>query len=87
MNQAPPPIALIAALQRDVGSARADSAALQQEIAALRQQIADLQRQLDKNSSNSGKLPSSDDLKGTSKNVPSQRSLSQMQGFVGFVWG
>jgi transposase len=52
-------------------------AAVQLEMAILRQENADLRRQLAKNSSNSGKPPSSDGLK---KKPPAPRSLRGKSG-------
>ena len=60
---------LIGALQREIEVLRADNA-------ALRQEVADLRRQLDKNSSNSGKPPSSDGLKKPSRVAASTRGQS-----------
>ena len=60
---------LIGALQREIEVLRADNA-------ALRQEVADLRRQLDKNSSNSGKPPSSDGLKKPPRVAGSTRGKS-----------
>jgi transposase len=60
---------LIAALQREIEVLRAENA-------ALRQEVADLRRQLDKNSSNSGKPPSSDGLKKPPRIAGSLRAKS-----------
>jgi len=49
---------------------------LRAENAALRQEVADLRRQLDKNSSNSGKPPSSDGLKKPPRIAGSTRGKS-----------
>jgi transposase len=60
---------LIGALQREIEVLRAENA-------ALRQEVADLRRQLDKNSSNSGKPPSSDGLKKPPRIAGSLRGKS-----------
>src|SRR5271166_321272 len=60
---------LIAALQSEIEALRADNA-------ASRQEVADLRRQLDKNSSNSGKPPSSDGLKKPPRIAGSLRGKS-----------
>jgi transposase len=60
---------LIVALQREIEVLRAENAALRQEVAELR-------RQLDKNSSNSGKPPSSDGLKKPPRIAGSTRGKS-----------
>ncbi len=60
---------LIGALRREIEVLRADNAALRQEVAELR-------RQLDKNSSNSGKPPSSDGLKKPPRVAGSTRGKS-----------
>lgn len=55
---------------------RGEIAVLRQENAALREEIVDLRRQLDKNSSNSGKPPSSDGLKKPPRILGSTRGKS-----------
>ncbi len=60
---------LIGALQREIEVLRGENA-------ALRQEVADLRRQLDKNSSNSGKPPSSDGLKKPPRIAGSTRGKS-----------
>lgn len=60
---------LIDALRREIEVLRAENA-------ALRQEVADLRRQLDKNSSNSGKPPSSDGLKKPPRIAGSTRAKS-----------
>ena len=60
---------LIGALQREIEVLRAENA-------MLRQEVADLRRQLDKNSSNSGKPPSSDGVKKPPRVVGSTRGQS-----------
>jgi transposase len=60
---------LIDALRREI-------AVLREENATLREEIADLRRRLDKNSSNSGKPPSSDGLKKPPRIAGSTRGKS-----------
>jgi transposase/regulator of replication initiation timing len=55
--------AIIDELRHDVSDLRAQNACLKQKVAELKQENAHLRRQLGKNSSNSGKPPSSDGLR------------------------
>ena len=64
------------ALSLENAALRQENAALRQDNAALKQHVAELQRRLDKNSSNSGKPPSSDGLNKPARVLKSSRGQS-----------
>lgn len=73
----PPEVnALIERLRQELGAVRAELATLYANYAALQQEAADLRRRLNKDSSNSGKPPSSDGLAKKPRIAGSLRGVS-----------